>query len=393
MKKLSKKKKWYLTQKNRRFLRKQHKLSIREKNKKKLLHTFRALKRFTNNTENIRSELTKNLYKKKNWNEELKVVNIENEFGIESDFSGFINKASTLIDFNSTSLKIDLTECQKLLPSATTLLCSLMQWVELRSTDYKRPNIMSTYSKFPEVNLYLNRSGFHYYVNRKDDIDTKGIDNSDIVKIQRENHNDNIEDREIEIMKLIAKYSYFNKDELELFDDVILTEAFNNVSEHGVSNRDSGWWVHAQYCIEKNYISLCIADNGIGIRNSLITGPQRDMIKRKLHNSETQDGEFIKLALEENVSGAIAAPQKNDGIFFKKYESGARRGNGLKRIRQRCEELEISFSIISHFGYIIVDKEGEILECGTKNNRVFAGTMYNFIIDCSITTRRNYAAN
>jgi len=57
-----------------------------------------------------------------------------------------------------------------------------------------------------------------------------------------------------------------------MFDSIILTEVFSNVTEHGVSKFDAGWWILAQYHSTHKYIQYSIADNGIGIRNSLMSG-------------------------------------------------------------------------------------------------------------------------
>ncbi len=85
----------------------------------------------------------------------------------------------------------------------------------------------------------------------------------------------NIEIREEEILSLVERHSSLDAEQLEWFYSVILTEIFNNVTEHGISHKDNGWWLLAQYHKRHKIISLCIADNGIGVRNSLLTGPQK----------------------------------------------------------------------------------------------------------------------
>jgi hypothetical protein len=164
-----------------------------------------------------------------------------------------------------------------------------------------------------------------------------------------------------------------------MFDSIILTEVFSNVTEHGISKHDAGWWILAQYHETHKFISISIADNGIGIRNSLMTGPQHNEIGKVIRNSPDNDGEFICHALTENVSGALGASLKT-GVLFKRYDRGERRGHGLKRISSCCSKLNIPFAILSHYGYTFINGGGEIISAGAKPARVFAGTMHHFLI-------------
>lgn len=41
---------------------------------------------------------------------------------------------------------------------------------------------------------------------------------------------------------MLDKYSSLTEEEIEEFDCIVLIEAFNNVTEHGNSYRDNGWW-------------------------------------------------------------------------------------------------------------------------------------------------------
>ena len=168
-------------------------------------------------------------------------------------------------------------------------------------------------------------------------------------------------------------------DGIEEFNDVVLTEIFNNVLEHGMPHRDKGWWLLAQYHKTHKLISLCVADNGIGIRNSLMTGPQRHEISKRIDNPKYNEGAFIRLACEENISGALAASIK-EGTLIKKYVSGSRRGNGLQRIIKTCKKLMIPLAILSHNGYLFLDENGHEKLCSSKYRRIFAGTMYHLKI-------------
>jgi anti-sigma regulatory factor (Ser/Thr protein kinase) len=265
-------------------------------------------------------------------------------------------------------------------PSAITLLCSLIQWVELSTSEYQRPRLASTASKSDKLNSYLGHCGFYDYVKRPRDTNQDYYKDTDIVKIQRETKSTDIESREDQIVALLEKHSLFSAEDVELFNCKILTEAFNNVTEHGVSHRDKGWWLLAQYHKTHGIISLCIADNGIGIRHSLMTGAQASEIGEKIENIPENDGKFIKMALEETVSGALDAPQKTAGFIKKRYESGSHRGNGLKRITSTCNHLKIPFSILSHYGFVFLEETGSISRFGSMKNRVFAGTLYQFVI-------------
>jgi len=138
---------------------------------------------------------------------------------------------------------------------------------------------------------------------------------------------------------------------------------------------DGGWWILAQYHKKHKIITVCIADNGIGIRNSLMSGSQQSDIFIK--NISSNDGEFIRMALEKPISGSLEPPLRKKGIIRKTFVSGARKGNGLKRIKKICEDLKIPFVIMSHNGYAFMNRDGGI---GAKSSRVFAGTMYQFTI-------------
>jgi hypothetical protein len=381
MRKLSLKQKQYQIRKQKKLRKRQRFAVIKRKKLKLLITLYKRHNPVSFTVDQIRNELKRCLYKTKNWNLNTNIVIINCEFGLEdiNAVDYFLDTAASFIDFNSSVLQFDLTKCNRVWPSGITLLCSLMQWVELTSSKNHRPKISSSNSNNNRVNSYLSHSGFYDYVARPKDTDVSYYSDDEIVKIRRETNKSNIEKREKSIVDLLQKYSTLTPEELEWFDSVILTEAFNNVSEHGVSNKDNGWWLLAQRHPSHKIISLSIADNGIGIRHSLMTGPQRIEIGNKIENIPKNDGEFIKLALEENVRGAIAASIKT-GKFLKRYESGARRGNGLKRIRKTCSDLKISFSILSHYGYVFVNQQGKIVKIGSKNSRVFSGTMYHFII-------------
>lgn len=328
-----------------------------------------------------RNALVKRIYQKRAYKGPPLEVEITDEFGIEekTGFSKFIDYAEELVNFNSKRLHIDFKNCTRVWPSAITLLCSLGQWVEMTARRNRLPSIGSSESDSDKVNSYLNHCGFYDYISREKNISSHYYKEDQIVKIRRERNQENIEIRENEIVALLDKYSRLDSDGLEEFNDVVLTEIFNNVEEHGMPNRDRGWWLLCQFHPKHKLISLCVADNGIGIQNSLLSGPQAGEIRKKVKNRPKKDGELIYIACEENTSGALLAPMKH-GTIIKKYSKGSRRGNGLSRILQTCSKLSIPISILSHKGYLLINKEGMVDTYDSRQNRVFAGTMYHLTI-------------
>jgi len=384
MRRISDKRRAFLIRSQKRLWLKQRRHANIRRHQKYAHQIFKKKHREYFETKETRERLRRKLYIA-SYNAPPLQVPITGEFGIEKSASldYFLQTASTFIDFNNKHLTFELSNCTRMWPSAITLLCSLMQWVELTTRPPKKrrkPQIASTPSNSDKVNSYLGHCGFYDYVKRLRDTKQDYYSDEEIVKIQRETTPKNIENREDEIIGLLSKYSLFSPDQIKLFDSIVLTEAFANVTEHGVSYVDKGWWVLAQYHITHAIISLCIADNGIGIRHSLMTGPQAPDISQEVDNTSSNDGEFIKMALEKTVSGAIAAPQKKNGFIVKGYARGVHRGNGLRRITDTCKQLEIPFSILSHYGYAFVDKNGIINKYGSMPSRIFAGTLYHMVI-------------
>jgi hypothetical protein len=330
-----------------------------------------------------KKRIATDLHKKFNYATGTTNVKIENEFGIETEniSDSFLDIASRCIDFDTSRLTLNIFKATRIWPSAITLFCSLKEWTEYRTkrTAKRPPSISSTDSETTDVNSYLTHCGFYDYVGRRKPSLSSNYKNDEVVKIKREFNKTKIDNREQELYSLVKTHSEYSSDEIELFDSIILTETFNNVIEHGIVNNDQGWWILGQYHPQHGFISLCIADNGIGIKNTLLAGPQSKQITSKA-NSPSKDGDFINLALFENVSGAYNASIKDQGIIIKGYKKGARRGNGLERIREACLKLKIKFSILSHYGYLFLDDKGVIIKNGSNDQRVFGGTMYAYTI-------------
>ena len=390
MKKLSRKLQKFYIRRNRKRYKKLHRISKSSAHKKKIRQAELALA--TGKRIRVlrvrRNRIKKELFKEFTYsNGEQTVVEINQEFGLESgqNVAYFLEKAHETIDFNTRNLFIDIQECPKVWPSAITLLCSLEQWVEQWrqvAAPKKRqiPIIGSSDSSLSDVNAYLQRSGFYDYVGRQSYHHDQSCNEAEIIRIRREKNQRNVESREIEICQLLKQHGNYGEDDIELFNSIVLTEVFANVQEHGVSLQDKGWWIMAQYHPTHQIISLNIADNGVGLKNTLITGPQREYFEQKISSPKRNDGEFIRTAMQENVSGAYDASVKVPGIIRDSYERGARRGNGLKRIIKTCGDLGIKFSILSHYGYAFRDENGKLAEVGSRENRIFAGTLYHFNI-------------
>ncbi len=302
------------------------------------------------------------------------IIIINSEFGLEDinyrDYYFDISKK--ILNSRKNHLILDIRQCKRIWPSAITFLCSLKQWAEINNKYSSLLNIASTDSSYENVNIYLNKCGFYRYVGRQGNLQFQNQMSNDILKIQREKDKYLVEVREDEIIALLRQHTMFSADQLELFNSIILTETFNNVLEHGIVNKDEGWWVLAQVHKHHGFISLCIADNGIGFVNTLQNGPQSKDIK-KLNYPE---GDLIKYAFTENVSGASNATPTTKKS---KANRGARRGNGLGRIKETCKNLEMEFSIISHKGYCNVDISDNITTINF-DEIIFGGTMYSFII-------------
>ena len=330
---------------------------------------------------NERRAFRRHFYLSRTYLDPPKTINIQGDFGIEAkeNIDYFLSKSSEIIDFGSKELALDIRNCSKMWPSAVTMLCSLEQWVELSTWNRKvKPKIASSTPIDDKVTSYLYHCGFNNYVGLQPTHYSNYYNDDEVIKIRREVVQKNVENREDEILALLQKYTNFTKDEIEIFHTVIL-EIFLNVSEHGVTGNDNGWWVLAQYHPTHGIISVNIADNGIGIKNSLFTGPQKEVIKGTFSFSSKNDGDLIRYATETQVSGALTAVVKEKtGIFSKsRYPLGSKRGNGLDRIKSGCKKLGVELTLLSHFGYLFYDSNGNEMRCGTMQRRIFAGTLYH----------------
>ncbi|MBI4356347.1 MAG: hypothetical protein HY559_00475, partial [Gammaproteobacteria bacterium] len=326
-----------------------------------------------------RKKLFTSFFKKHSYNNRTKEVEIDKALGLEYNVGEFLDKAQEFIEHNHSELIFNLSKCPRIWPSAVTLFCSLVQWCQLTTVDRRRPELGSIRPKDNTVHSYLSHCGFYDYVQAKPIVIANEDPNHEkVVKIRREEFKRNVDERHSEIIKLVKDESLLNAEELEIFNDRILPEILNNVLEHGVHGRDSGWFNLAQYHPTTGIISICIADNGMGIKNTLITGPQRNELIKTLPKEDANDGNAIEKAFEKNVSGAFTASNKNKKLLgIRQYERGSRRGNGLVRIKDNCKCLSIPLIILSQKGALVIDKNGNMEKPYNLNKKVFAGTLYH----------------
>ena len=103
--------------------------------------------------------------------------------------------------------------------------------------------------------------------------------------------------------------------------------------------------------------------------------------KKDFGKTDPKEGKYLEASFEENVSGAIKASQKNKRLLARSsYEKGARRGNGLNRIREACKDCNIKFNILSQDDFLCMDEKGIVKRIGTYDKKIFAGTLYHFVI-------------
>lgn len=329
----------------------------------------------------VRRQFVGKFYKRRIYSGRSQIVDVVGDFGLEEskDAVKFMNTSSLFIDFDAENLYFNLSGCTRIWPSGAMLLASLKQWAELTCVRNQPPKIGSSRPSDDRVGSYMHHCGLNRYLNRISEDQKSYFRADEVVPIRHEKSRSSVEQREDEIIELLSRRSLFSKEQRELFMDKVLLEVGNNVTEHGITYLDNGWWVIAQYHPRHGIISICYADNGIGIRHSLMTGPQSSDID--IQNDSMKDGKFIELALTKPVSGALKATRLEKKLWGPRRRSSgtAGRGNGLKRMLETTKALEIPFKILSHHGYAFVDRNGEI-EVGAFDSRIFAGTMYHFII-------------
>ena len=341
-----------------------------------------------------RKAFVSNFYDKVEYQAPSTVVDASGSIGLEldSDIESYFQFAASFIGSHSKKIEFKFKECTRIWPSGIALLCSFAQWVGITSKEGKAPVLLSTDADDDKVNTYLTHCGFYDYVKRPNfHFKENSFLQEETVKIEHIYDKKKIDVNENEILELLQKFSALGEEEQEKFGDIILTEVFNNVDEHGCNYVDRGWWTITQRHPRTGIISLSVADNGIGIKNSLKTGPQKSELEKRFGRKDPRKGKYLEASLEENISGAIKASRKDNkkNLGLKRsYMKGARRGNGLNRIKEACKDCKIKFKILSQGDFICIDETGTIKKIGTHSKRIFAGTLYHFVIPAKQEKRR-----
>ena len=304
----------------------------------------------------------KNFYKQKTANENFLKIEIPRDFGLEHNHEDFFKKCSEIIDSEAKTLEISFENTKRIWPSGIVTLVSLVRWIQI--VFQGKTKIYSKPAKNTEVDNYLNHCGYYHYVGRKADQNKlNSFSNTEIVKIVREKGRDNTDKRRRDVSNLVKNYGSLNEEQFDEFNSIVLPELFNNVTEHGLSTTFSdGWFILAQCHERTGIISICLADNGIGIKNSLLQGTQKDEVKKKIGDEKEQDSKFIKASMkEENHLSGFMINEREEELnqsFLQKFSGiGQSRGNGLKRATDSCKNIGVELTICSQTGYFFYQNQ------------------------------------
>ncbi|MDE6233885.1 MAG: hypothetical protein K2M60_11155 [Lachnospiraceae bacterium] len=112
----------------------------------------------------------------------------------------------------------------------------------------------------------------------------------------------------------------------------VLTEIMRNIPEHSKANEI---WYCAQYWPRYDLVELAILDEGIGVRNSLLSNYAYDELI-------SDDRDALKLSLRPGISRTFAPGSEN--LSTDEWKNS---GYGLYMVSRLCEELGGSFIIAS----------------------------------------------
>lgn len=324
------------------------------------------------------------------------ILLIPSRVGLEGGRSAekdFCTLGRLSIDNPARRITYDLSQASYLWPSTLALLGSLYNFrLLMKKLNPDLPVIPEIYSSDPKdryVDAYLDHSGFHEYVRRKA-IRKKQETNAlgqkliyagpysrketvrfrHILTPQVENEDSN------KLIELVLKYADFTPEQKETFNDKVFWEILLNVTGHGIPIVDAGWWLIGQYHKQHGIVSIAIADNGIGIKETLLAGPQQAQIRDDLGDAQTHA--YILHALKPKVSGAWDARPRSG--MFEKHEKLPVRGNGLKKIQEGCKFCGITLTIVSKNGYVKYDAGKKQPEVNSFKENIFAGTLYSLVI-------------
>lgn len=122
-----------------------------------------------------------------------------------------------------------------------------------------------------------------------------------------------------------------------------LTEIMRNIPEH--SNAKEIWYC-AQYWPSFDLVELAILDEGIGIKESLLTNMAYESLVRT-------DKDALRYALKPGVSRTFVPGTSNIST-----DEWANSGYGLYMVSRTCAALGGSFIVLSGNAVMIVDKDG-----------------------------------
>lgn len=134
----------------------------------------------------------------------------------------------------------------------------------------------------------------------------------------------------------------------------LIREILRNTPEHAGTNT---MWVCGQYWPSYELAEIAIADEGIGIYNSIT--------QNHAHKEYITDNEkALQWALKAGISEAFRPSMKQ-----KSRDEWANSGFGLYMVNEICKHLNGSFCIISYGNYMLIDNHG--IKYGETN---FKGT-------------------
>ena len=388
-------KKTYLKRKNQRHIYESRKRAAKLINKRFIIKKKNRHKEGqqgeaqTISYEKIRRQARRKIFKDYDFNNQQSLpVVIDKTLGIEfGDIDSFIGIGKQIVESSANDVRFYLTNCEKLWPSAIMLLCSFLEWRTLafkysqkKHKSSTRPKQGSYGPRNKELADYLCQSGFYDYVH-VDYHKPIPINPDEIVKLELNNCRTVIDKKMQELEDLITRKAQLTDSEKEAVNCKVIPEIINNATEHGENCIDQSWWTMGQYVPDLHIISICIADNGIGFKETLCTGPQSDdSIIKDLIEKDASETQFIELAFKDGISGAMDANNWELSHIHEYLPNGRNRGGGMSGIKDTCKQCGIKLSIFSQSGYIIYDENGNISSKNSFDKRIFGGTFFNLVI-------------
>jgi hypothetical protein len=381
------------------------KINLYKSNVEKDLYKIPEEEKFKNKFKNWgkpRKKYVQLFYSKVQFLDKEKEVKIVGDFGIEKDLVNFFKVTQEITKGFPKKLMIDLRQCSRIWPSGVMFLASYHHWFQIKGE--ARSDVVLHLPQSGAVTEYVEFSGLKEYVVSKEN--NSQISNNVIkfdphlnIKLKRETDKDSYQKVFEQISDILSRESVLDSEQLEEFNDQVLNEILINLSEHGVNYRflgfnseDLGWYIACQVHPTNGFISLCMADNGIGITSSILTGPQQEILKKNLRLSRLNSIEIEKMimlkALEKDISGAYDASQYEAKYgLFKKVNKGKTRGRGFSRIIDVCRGMNIDLSVASNKGFLSY-KNGNATSDGF-NDKIYVGTLYNLKIPIKVRNENN----